>query len=77
VDARDLVVPDERDVVVGAAADRDARGVGAELGDHLAALAVAVEQERDAAPLGGQARLELGRCRRVRIGELSHRPAGG
>ena len=61
VQARDLPVPDERDVAVLAASDRQAGGAVGQLHDVLAAVGVAEEDERRPPALGVQALLELDR----------------
>ena len=65
VQPRDLAIPGERHVAVRSAADGD---LPVELVQDLVAGAVEVEQERHAAPLGLQARLELGRGGPVQLG---------
>ena len=54
-------MPAERHVVARAAADREPRAILGQLDDDLAVLAVAVEQERRAAPLGREPLAQLGR----------------
>jgi hypothetical protein len=68
VHARDLLVPRQRELVVRASPDRQPPAHAVELEDHLRALVVAVDEERRAAALGLEHRLQLGRGGLVRAG---------
>src|SRR3954469_18825254 len=70
-DARPLAVPGQRRVVVGAPADRDDPLVRRELVDHLPRVAVVEQEERDAAALGVEPRLDLGGRRAVGAAHVS------
>jgi hypothetical protein len=66
VDTRNLLVPIEGDVVLRPAPDRDRVSRCVESADQLAALGVAIDQERPTRPLGFESLLELDRRGAVR-----------
>jgi hypothetical protein len=67
VDAGDLDVPVEDDVVAHAAADRQPGAEILQRHDRLGAIAVAIQQVGRAAPLGHDPRLQLAGRRAVQL----------